>query len=232
MSAIHFFDGISGGIGKSTVCAAAIAFHQAHTLDYVIFDSDRSKPDIYKAHKDLGCQLAILSEAERLENGANPIFEAAFDKPVLVNLSAASFIPLTQWITNNDLLMLAKEYDITFYQWFVLDGTPTSNKLLIRSLEHFKGAVRHIAVKNHGKSADWTLFDQDKELAALLTRYDVPTVDFPKFIGEVERKTMAEQNLSLLDASHYKGFGIISRSRVKKFIRESAIAFEQVGVFE
>lgn len=225
MTAIHMFGGESGGIGKSLVCAAAIAYHEAHNIDCIIFDTDRTKPDVYRAHRHLGCELAILSEAERLENGANAIFEAAFEQPVLVNLAAASFIPLTQWLHNNDLVSLAAEHAITFHLWFVLDGTPTGNKLLIRSLQHFKGTIPHIAVRNHGKTTDWSFFDTDNDLIAVLKHYRTPVADFPHFHGQVERQTITDRQLSLTRAAEFEDFGIISRQRVKRFLTESSAVF-------
>ena len=232
MTAIHTFGGEAGGVGKSLVCAAAIAYHEAHNLNCTIFDTDRTKPDVYRAHRHLGCELAILSEAERLENGANAIFEAAFKQPVLVNLAAASFIPLTQWLHNDDLVSLAAGYDITFYLWFVLDGTPTGNKLLIRSLQHFKGTVPHVVVKNHGKTGDWSFFESDRDLAALLKHYQTPVVDFPRFHGLVERQSITDRQLSLTRATAFEDFGVISRQRVIRFLYESSAVFTSLGLFE
>jgi hypothetical protein len=233
MTRIHWFGGIAGGIGKSTVSATAIAYLQSLSIPYIIFDSDRDKPDIYRAHKALGCRRAILSEAERFENGANAIFEAAVaeQQPVLVNLAASSFTALCGWVENADLLLLAAEYHITFTYWFVLDGTPTSSTLLKRALRYFDGGIEFIAVKNHGKTSDWHLVDQDAELTALLERYGVSVMDFPKFHGEAERQAILDKRLSLLEAAQSPDFGIISRQRVKKFLRESGEAFEAVGVF-
>lgn len=229
---IHLFAGESGGVGKTTAIVAATAYAQTNTLDCSLWDADRSKLDYYRAHKQLGCQRAILSEAEHLQNGANALFEAAMTKSVLVNMSAASFVPLAEWLKNSDLLSLAKECDITFVLWFISDGTPTSNKLLMRSLKHFQGAVTHIVLRNYGRCTNWQFFDLDEKLKALLTHYQTPVLDFPKFFGDMERQTMLDQRLSLLEASQHPEFGIISRQRIKKFIRESGAVFEQTGLFD
>ncbi|MDB9526949.1 hypothetical protein PN498_13195 [Oscillatoria sp. CS-180] len=233
MIRIHWCGGIAGGVGKSTVCFAMIAFLEALKVSCIIVDSDRDKPDVYRAHKDIGCRRAILSEAERFENGANAIFEAAVEeqKPVLVNLAASSFNALCSWVENADLLLLAQEYDIRFTYWFVLDGTPTSSTLLKRALKHFDGGIDFIAVKNYGKSNDWRIVDGDADLATLLEQYQVPVVSFPKFHGEAERQAILDKRLSLLKAARSPEFGIISRQRVKKFLRESAEAFDHAGMW-
>ena len=232
MTRIHWFGGIAGGVGKSTVSAAAIAYLQHRNIPHIIFDCDKDKPDIYRAHKTIGCRRAILSEAERFENGANAIFEAAVEeqKPVLVNLAASSFNALCGWVENADLLLLAAEYRITFTYWFVLDGTPTSSTLLKRALKHFDGGIEFIAVKNHGKTSDWRMVDQDVQLTELLEHYAVPVMNFPKFHGEAERQAILDKRLSLIEAAQSPDFGIISRQRVKKFLRESGAAFGALGV--
>ena len=232
MPKVHLFAGESGGIGKSTCTSAAIAYHQLQGLDCVIFDCDRSKPDVYRAHKSIGCRRAVFSEAEHLQNGPNAIFEAALEKTALVNMAAASFVAFVEWLKTSDILLLATEYDVTFYMWFVTDGSPSSNKLLAQSIKHFKGAVPHVVVKNHGRTRNWQLFETDTALSALLKASDTPVIDFPKFQGTVERQTVADQRLSLVAASRDKSFGIISRQRIKKFIRESGEAFASIGLFE
>ena len=231
MSGLHWFGGEAGGIGKSIVCSSAIAYHQSKGLDCAIFDTDRTKPDVFKAHKKIGCQLAILSEAERYENGANTLFNAALEKTVLCNLPANSFIALAQWLQNNDLLALAAECDVRFHHWFVCDGTPLSTALLKKSLRHFNGAVPHIVVKNFGKTENWRNFDRDEEVQDLVAHYQVLVVEFPKFIGNTERQEIAAKQLTLLEAEAYEEFRPISKQRVKKFLRESAAVFEATGLF-
>lgn len=228
---IHFIAGESGGVGKTTVCISIVAFLLALEKAFALFDADRSKWDVYHSHKHLGCQKAVLSEAQHLQDGANALFEAALEKDVLVNMSAASFIPLAEWLKNSDLLPLAKEEGITFYLWFISDGSATSNKLLFRSLKHFQGAVPHIVIKNHGRGTNFQFFDDNEKLTSILNHFQTPVLDFPVFFGEKERQTIMEKRLSLLEASQHPDFGPISRQRIKKFLRETGAVFEQVGVF-
>lgn len=232
MSRIHLMAGEAGGVGKSTTCSAAIAYHQLNGIDCAIFDGDRSKPDVYASHRSIGCQRAIFSEAEHLQNGPNAIFEAALVKPVLVNMAAASFVAFAEWLQNADILSLAADCDVSFHLWFITDGSSTSNKLLVRSLKHFQGAVPHVVVKNHGRTRNWQLFDSDQDLQALLTRTGTTVIDFPKFHGEAERQQLADRRLTLVEASRDESFGIISRQRIKKFLRESGEAFAPIGLFE
>ncbi|NEQ47547.1 MAG: hypothetical protein F6K00_29990 [Leptolyngbya sp. SIOISBB] len=233
MTRIHYCGNPAGGVGKTTLCMAAIAYLQRREIPCIIFDCDKDKPDIYRAHKHIGCRRAILSEAERFENAANAIFEAAVEeqKPVLVNLAASSFTAMCSWIENADLLLLAAEYRITFTYWFVLDGTPSSTTLLKRVLKQFDGNIEVIALKNHGKTSDWHLVDEDVELVDLVARYAVPLVNFPKFHGEAQRQEILDKRLSLIKAANHTDFGIIGRQRVKKFLRESGEALDTVDVW-
>lgn len=232
-SSIHLYSGESGGIGKSTVCAAAISVLEAKECEFAIFDADYTKQDIYKAHKHLGCQLVRFSEAESLIDGANPIFDAAFDNvpTVLVNLPASNIIALSQWFSINEIPTLAKENQTHFLNWFLLDGSASSNTLLKRSIRHFDTSVMtHVACRNFGKTQHWELFDEDTELQELLAEYQAPVMDFPMFHGETQRQIIAEKNLSLHQAASYEGFKAIPRQRVKRFVRESAEAFASVGL--
>ncbi|MEO0373014.1 MAG: hypothetical protein AAF329_00015 [Cyanobacteria bacterium P01_A01_bin.17] len=229
----HLFGGESGGVGKTTVCSAAIAYLQSKDHSFTLFDTDPTKPDIWKAHKHLGCRLARFSESDRLQDAANSIVNATLDSTVLVNLPASSFIALSQWFAANDLSALTEEFSITFILWFVLDGSDSGLQLLRRSLTHFNGTVHHIAVKNHGtnKTNCWEAFQHDGELQDLLTAYSVPVIDFPNFHGDAQRTIIANQNLSLQEAVSYEGFDAIPRQRIKRFLRESAAAFESAHIF-
>ena len=64
MTAIHWVGGEKGGVGKSFVCSSAIEYMQAKQNDFIVFDTDRSNPDVLRLYKQAaGCRPAILSEA-------------------------------------------------------------------------------------------------------------------------------------------------------------------------
>ena len=232
MADIHLFGGEKGGVGKSLVCRAAVQFHLDNKLDISVFDTDRSNPDVRRIYGEAAnCRVAVFSEGEKYEDKANQIYNAALKKRVLCNLPAQVMIPVRNWFENNELLEIAAEDDVSFYQWFVSDGGYDSLHLLSKSVESFGPTVRHIMVKNYGKTDDWEAFEQDEALQAMLTTHKVIVVDFPKFIGSVERNRIDSENMTFGQARDDKKFGSISRQRVKKFLREAYATFEEVGVF-
>ncbi|NET37833.1 MAG: hypothetical protein F6K19_38490 [Cyanothece sp. SIO1E1] len=232
MPAIHLFGGEKGGVGKSMVCRAAISYHLDQKLNFTVFDTDRSNPDVKRIYtQDAHCRVAVFSEGEKYEDTANTIFNAALNQRVLVNLPAQVFIPVRTWIEQNELLTLAHESDVRFYNWFVSDCGYDSLNLLVRSLEYFKTEVTHILVKNMGMTDDWEPLATDDRLQDLIAKYGVKVVDFPKFIGNVDRNTIDSLSLAFAQAREHQEFGPISRQRVKSFLRKAYAAFETTGVF-
>lgn len=233
MASLHLFSGEKGGVGKSLVCRCAVQYHLDHDLDFLMFETDRSNPDVRRIFGGVAnCQVGIFSEGEKYEDTANAIFNAATETRVLVNLPAQVFIPMKTWFEQNDLMAIAPDVGVDFVLWFVSDGGFDSLNLLRKSLEYFKGGVKHVVVKNLGKSEDWDAFEQDKPLQKLIKQYKAPVIEFPKFVGSVVRNTIDAESLPFSQALEYEGFGVIEKQRVRKFLRESYEAFEKAGVFQ
>lgn len=231
MADVHCFTGEKGGVGKSFVCRAAIQYCLDKEIDFVAFDTDRSNPDVRRIYgKEGRCKLAVFSEGEKYEDAANQIYNTALQQRVLVNMPAQVFPALKVWFENNDLLAIAPDDGITFTFWFVIDGGFDSLSLLQKSLQYFKGEVRHIVVKNYGKTDDFEAFSQDAALQALLEQHKATVIDFPKMIGSVERNTLDAASLTFGEALEYGPFTSIARQRVRKFLREAFTAFETAAV--
>ena len=193
MGTIHFFGGEKGGVGKSFICRTAIAYHQHKQLPFIVYDTDRTAPDVYRSHQDF-CKLAVFSEAEEYENSTVELFDEAVDKTVLVNLAAQSFLPLQQWFKKNGAFKISKRIGIKYKIWFVSNGGVDSLKILEKSLTSFGGKVPHLFV---------------------------PQLDFPRFVGNYDRNRIKKLSLSFLEAEKYPDFGIAARQRVMNFLEES-----------
>lgn len=226
------FGGEKGGVGKSMVCKTAIQYHLDRGLNFVCFDTDRSNPDVYRTYsKVTECNLGIFSEAEKYEDTANAIFNAALSHRVLVNLPAQVFIPIKNWFAQNELLEISQEAGVTFQLWHVMDGGYDSLTLLRKTIEHFKDGMQYIVVKNYGKTEDWDAFEQDKDLQKLLKKYKCSILFFPKFIGSVVRNRIDAESLPFAKAIDFEGFSLIERQRVRKFLKEAYAVFEESKVF-
>lgn len=232
MNRIHLFGGEKGGVGKSFVARAAVEFHLDRELPFSLFDTDRSNPTVLKIYgSTIGCQTAVFSEGEKYEDAPNLIFNAAEEKTVLVNLPAQSFIPLREWIENNELLDLGQEAGIQFVHWFISDCSADSLALLSRILRQFKTSVTHVLARNLGMTDTWAQLDQDKNLQAAIANYKVKVIEFPKFMGNAERRQMEVERIPFHQALDHQDFKLISRQRVKTFLRKAYAAFDEAEVF-
>ena len=230
--------GEKGGVGKSMVCKTLVEYHIERDLPFTVFDTDRSNPDVWRLFQDRGCELAIFSEARRFQDAANPIFNAALDGRVLVNLPAQVFPSMKEWFDKNEILHIAREEGIQFILVFVTDGEYDSLSLLRKLLKHFQARVRHLVVKNNGavKSEDeragWSAFYEDDVLQDLITQVKANVIEFPAFHGDAELMTIDSQSLTFRKALSYKGFGLISRQRVRNFLRQANAAFDAAALFD
>jgi hypothetical protein len=232
MADMHAFCGDKGGTGKSFVCTSAVQYLLDHGQEFILFETDRSNPDVKRRYDALThCQVGIFSEGERYEDTANAIFNAASQTRTLINLPAQVFIPLKHWFEQNDLLTLAPEIGVKFFFWFVSDGGYDSLNLLKKHLEFFGSGVQFIVIKNYGRSEDFEALEQDKPLQKLLKQHKAITLNFPKFIGSVVRNRIDGESLSFGAALEHPEFGVIERQRIRKFLREAYAEFERAGVF-
>lgn len=233
MTNVHNFGGEKGGVGKSFVCKAAVQYLLDKEKPFVPIETDRSAPDLARAYKDsLQVEHAIFSENQEYQDAANKIYNLALEKTVIVNLSASSLRPVSDWIRNNELLEIGKEEGVNFYFWFVCSGEIDSVLLFQKSLKEFGNSLPHILVKNNGTcpKGDWSLLDENQDLQALMKKCQVKTIEFPKFFGDAERDIIRDKSLSFGAAREYPEFGSISRQRVKRFLREAYAAFDSAGV--
>lgn len=233
MADIHLFGGEKGGVGKSFVCRTAIAYHLDREIDFVPFDSDRSNADVLRIYgQPAGCRQAILSEAERYDDAANGIFNAALEgHRVLVNLPAQSMPALTQWINDNELLELADETEVSFVSWFVSDCGLDSLKLFGEMLDTFGDRVQHVFVANYGMTERWERLKDNQALMDRMREAGVKLVKFPKFVGRAVRDKIDEQSLTFEAAKGSDELDPIGRQGVKSFLRKSFEQFDAAGVF-
>ena len=235
MTAIHWFGGEKGGVGKSFVCRSAVEYFLFKEMGFIVFDTDRSNPDVLRLYREAaGCRPAILSEAEKYEVAAGTIYNAALDEkvPVLVNLGAASFRALKAWIEKNYVLRSAKLNDVSFYSWFVSNGGSDSLRQFQEALDYFGDAVQHVFVKNYGMTDDWGALDDDEALMARLDDESVIVLDFPRFIGNGDRNRIKDLGLTFAAAQKHHAFDALAQQRIKFYLDDVFDEFDGTGVFD
>jgi hypothetical protein len=238
MADLHFIGGEKGGVGKSLVARALTQYLIDQELSLVLFDTDRSNPDLARIYGEtVPCRLAVFSEGEKYEDTANQVFNTATSERVLVNLPAQVFPAMRKWFEDNDLLDIADEEGITPVMWFVSDGGYDSLNLMRKSLDYFQGRVRHIIVRNWSRNdfEDWDEVlsaAENTKLKQLLNKYQPAIIDFPKWIGMADRNQIDARSLTFGQAREDKELSAISRQRVKKFLRLAYEAFTATAMFD
>lgn len=232
MHTIYYVGGEKGGTGKSFLTKSILQYLYDYGLDFVAIDTDRSNPDVKRCYdKVCSVKLAVLSEAERLQDSGNIIFNAALEHDVVCNLPAQVAPALHQWLTDNNLIELAAEMDIKMRLFFVSDAGYESLKLFERSLTRFGADIPHTLVRNFGMTDDWSPVTDDHELQALIERYKVKVIDLPRFIGNADRNFIDRHSISFGEALTHPALGAISRHRVKTFLKKTYQAFESAQLF-
>ncbi|ELS02711.1 hypothetical protein Xen7305DRAFT_00024290 [Xenococcus sp. PCC 7305] len=231
-SALHFFGGEKGGVGKSVVCKTVIQLYLDRQIPVVLYDTDRSNPDVIRCYRsEVTSKVAVLSEGERYEDSANEIYNTAILNRVIVNLPAQVLNPLKNWILDNELFEVAAEDGVQLYHWFTSDGGYDSLHLAKNCLKTFQSQMPMIFIRNHGKTDDWSGFEDDSELLELLQQYQVPVIDFPKLPGAAAKNRMDRDSLTFGQVRQNPDFSSIDKQRVRKFLREAYFAFDSLGYF-
>ena len=236
MATIHFIDGEKGGVGKSLFARVMVQYCIDRGFPYTLVEADRSNPDVGVIYPDLvevkgeqkihHYKQAVFSEAERKAYEADQIFDLALTKPVIVNLPAQVFGMVNDWIDRNGVLTLGAQHGVDICKWFVCTGGYDSVQLFIQSLNHFKGKIRHILVRNWGLQDDWSSVSERKELKDLLAKYNVKVIDFPRFSYR-ERDYLDEYRISFSEARELKEFGVLGLQRIHNFLKGAYQAIDQ-----
>jgi|GEM_PF-276225 hypothetical protein len=226
---IHIIDGEKGGAGKSFFSRAFIEYCASIKYKLAIVDADISNQDIAKTYP--GVELAFFSDDDKQAKEADKIFDMAFKRSVVVNLPAQVYLKVTNWITNNNLTELGKENSIYFVKWFVCTGGVDSVNFFIKSLDDLGESIPHVFVKNLGLCDDWEYVDNMPEFIAAKKKYQFVTMNFPKF-PFWERNMIDRLEITFSDALSHPKLKVISKQRVKNFLKEVYTAFVETELVQ
>jgi hypothetical protein len=167
MSTIHFIGGEKGGVGKSVVARVLAQYFIDHSLPFAAADADASHGALLRYYTEYTqpVDLEAFGSADQIMDGA-----LGADRRVLVDLPAQSARALKRWIAASDVLGLAEEMKVNLAFWHVTDGGFDSVHLLGQIIDMVRGNPnRHlIIVKNLGRSANFSQFDESPERKLLL----------------------------------------------------------------
>lgn len=229
MTTIHLVDGEKGGVGKSFITRTMIQYGLDRGLAFMAVETDRSNPDVNRVYPDV-CSFAVFSEDEKQASKADRIFEMALEKSVIVSLPSQVNRAVTTWIDENKLLELGQEHGVSFCKWFVTNGEYDSVRLFQSSLDHYKGQIAHVLVRNMGLCDEWSPMENDELLQQLIKKYEVQVIDFPK-LSHTERYLINQKQLRFDDARDSRELSILGRQRVANFLKAAYEQFDSTGLW-
>ena len=178
VSQLHFIGGEKGGVGKSVVARLLAQYWIDRSKPLAALDADTSGSVLLRHYGDFTQSVDLA-----LPDSADQIFDRALGKErnVIVDLPAQSASSLRSWLFGANVLGLASELGIGVTFWHVSDGGFASVRQIESALDTYASRARHVLVKNHGRSRDFSQFESSparEKLGELSgTEFDLPELD-------------------------------------------------------
>ena len=225
MSSLNFIGGEKGGVGKSVMSRLLAQYFIDKEQDFIGFDTDRSHASFTRFYPDHASSV-VVDKFEGLDS-----IVGAFEEPlasgkeqrVIVDLAAQTAAPLTKWIRDSDVLELLKEMGITVNFWHVTDAGKDSMDMLGRLLSTFGEGPNYIVVKNLGRGADFSSFEDAPAFKkAISLNAHVVTLGQ---LHEASMRKIDAQNVGFQAAMEHKdtpqALGLLERQRVKTWLKSN-----------
>jgi hypothetical protein len=150
----------------------------------------------------------------------------AVKQSLIISLPSQVGQPLNTWL---DMACFdAAEEGVTFVRWFITSGTFEPLNLFQIALERHGANFPHILVKNWGVSDDWSDLAALGDLNKLMKRHKVQVVDFPRLSWQ-ETNLVQKKNWTFAQARAAADLPSMSRTKIKRFLKEAYTAFESTG---
>ena len=153
MSQIHFIGGEKGGVGKSVMARLLAQHFVDRSMPFAGVDGDASHGALVRHYGDFS-QFVDLSS----NDSADQILDRALgaERRVLVDLPAQSARALEAWLSEANVIALARELGTPITFWHVTDGGFASVMQLEKVLDRYGSGVAHVVVKNLARSKDFS----------------------------------------------------------------------------
>lgn len=229
VSHIHFIGGEKGGVGKSVVARLLAQWFIDRSVPFAAVDGDLSHGALVRSYADF-TQVVDLTDSA----SADQIVDRALgaDRRVLIDLPAQSIRSLWAWLSGANVLDFAKEMGVRLSFWHVSDGGFASVSEIERALDLFGDHFDHKVVKNHGRSKDFSQFDESaakRRLDELGGRIlELPELDSTAMY-KVDR--LGASFWSAIHGNQAEGLGLraLERQRVRLWLERCYRQLETLG---
>jgi len=226
VSHIHFIGGEKGGVGKSVVARLLAQWFIDRSLPFAGVDGDLSHGALVRSYGDF-TQAVDLSDS----NSADKIIDRAHvaDRRVLIDLPAQSARALWAWLAGADVLSFAKEMGIRLSFWHVSDGGFASVGEIEKALDLFGDQIEHKVVRNHGRSKDFSQFD-DSNAKRRLDQLGGKLLDLPELDASAMYKVdrLGSSFWAAIHSNDGEGLKMLDRQRVRLWLEKSYRQLEPI----
>jgi hypothetical protein len=228
MSQIHFVGGEKGGVGKSVVARLLSQWCVDRSAPFAAIDADASHGSLVRSYGQFTqpVDLEVFASADEIVNRA-----LAAERTVVVDLPAQSGRALERWIESADVVRFAREAGIRLALWHVSDGSFDSVRDLERTLDRWADAFQYIAVKNHGRAKDFSLFDQS-DGRRRVEEMGGRVIELPELDGfamaRIDRSGASFWS-AIHDPAGVHGLAPLQRERARLWLGRCYQAFASVG---
>jgi hypothetical protein len=236
---IHFIDGEKGGVGKSWFAFCMTEYLISKLIPLYLYAADTSNPTATSKYKDKqryaefyddSVHYTVFSENEKKSDYPDSILEMALNRTVVIDLPAQVYTPISNWLNEKQIFTLSKQIKTDWVRWFVCNGRNDSINLLIGSADFYQHQ-QTVVVRNWGLCENWDLFDEREDLQAVIKKYKMQVIDFPK-LPDSKAIRMDANNWTFDEAIELGKFGIVGNNDICRYVHNVYQMFESTKLLE
>jgi hypothetical protein len=233
MSAIHFVLQGKGGVGKSFAAVLLAQYLLSKDRPLVCADTDPVNAT-FTQYKSLNVAHVDIAENGRvLQQKFDPLIDkiATTDADFIIDNGAATFMPLTTYMSDNDIFDLLAEHGKKVYIHNILTAGQAKSDTL-NGFETLAGKVNGSAKIVLWENEYWGTLDYNGHPVTALKLYKENKNKVAGIVKIAQRtgddyistiKSMTEKHMTFNDVLESTDFTVVAKSRVRKVV---------TGVFE
>lgn len=223
MANIHFVTNGKGGIGKSFVSSLLCQYLINKGESVTAIDTDPNNTTLYNMKALKAKFLQLIDQDGKFDVRAfDKIIELVFEKKTdnyLIDSGATTFIPLVDYLKENDAIEYLKSQEMDVYMHIPIVGGQAKDDTilgLVQLVEAFDCKFIVWINEYHGALVDFEKTEQYKvikdKIRAIITLSSLSKDTFGKDLLELTSK-----NMTFDEALQDKSFSLMSKQRLKIF---------------
>lgn len=223
MANIHFVINGKGGIGKSFISSLSCQYFINKGESVTAIDTDPNNTTLYNMKALKAKFLQLIDQDGKFDVRAfDKIIELVFEKKTdnyLIDSGATTFIPLVDYLKENDAIEYLKSQEMDVYMHIPIVGGQAKDDTilgLVQLVEAFDCKFVVWINEYHGALVDFEKTEQYKvikdKIRAIITLSSLSKDTFGKDLLELTSK-----NMTFDEALQDKSFSLMSKQRLRIF---------------